>query len=107
MAQHTASGDLLAKSRLTKRGKVVLEGKRGTFVIDARQTANPNAWGVYQRVGSGRRNIRALWFYRTRITLRPRLGFYSTVDRIVSTRLDELMSKTIAHVIDTSLARMR
>lgn len=52
------------------------QGKRDTFIIDARSRGKPKAWGIFQRTGPGRHDIRMLWAFRTRIRLKKRLGFY-------------------------------
>jgi hypothetical protein len=100
--RRTPSGMLPAKSRTTKRGKVQVQGKRRTFIIDARATADPRAWGVFQRVGPGDRDIRMLWAFRTKIQLPPRLHFYETFDRTLNARMLEVLGESLAKALATA-----
>ena len=92
------TGNLPIKSRLTKPGKVQIQGKRGTFIIDDRQGSG--TWGIFQRTGPGRRDIRQLFFLRPQIDLPPRLQFYEAVQdavrRQMSVRFDEALKRALA-----------
>lgn len=59
------------------------KGKQGTFIVDARKRGNPNAWGVFQRYGRGKRDVRMLWAFRSKVTLPKRLGFGPKVGKYV------------------------
>jgi hypothetical protein len=60
------------------------KGKRGTFIVDARQKDGPSAWGIFQRYGRGKRDIRMIWAFRKKVQLPPRLKFYATVNQYVT-----------------------
>ncbi len=66
----------------TRRGIVgslpaLRKGKRRTFIIQSDRT--PRASGIYERFGPRKDEIRALWLFRPRVTLKPRLQFVKTV----------------------------
>jgi hypothetical protein len=78
------------------------KGKRKTFIIDARATADARSWGVFQRTGSGPRDIRMLWAFRTKIQLSPRLGFYRTFEDTINARMMEVMHASIEQALATA-----
>ena len=99
-ARRTPESSLPARQRATKRGKVQTQGKQRTFILDARPTADPRAWGVFQRTGPGKRDIRMLWAFRTSLQLPPRLAFYDTTTQAVldrwATRFDEALARALS-----------
>lgn len=100
--RRTASGIQPGRSRVTSRGKVQRIGKRRTFVIDARATSDPRAWGIWQRFGPGKDDIRLLWAFRTHITLKPRLHFYETVQRTIDERWASVFDAALARAVRTA-----
>lgn len=101
--RRTPSGTLPAKSRVTKRGKIMIQGKRGTFVMDAGTgVGNPKVRGVWQRTGPGKRDIRMLWMYRDRISLRPRLRFYETGQRVIDTQFARIFERAMDEAVRTA-----
>lgn len=92
------TGNLPIKSRLTRRGKVQIQGKRGAFVIDDREGSG--TWGIFQRTGPGKRDIRRLFSLRQKIDLPPRLQFYEAVNEAVrrqmGVRFDEALKRALA-----------
>lgn len=55
--------------------------RRSYFVIDARATSNPKAWGIFERTAAG---IRMIWAFRTVIELgAPRYPFYEVTTRTI------------------------
>lgn len=98
-----ASGKMLpVLGRRTKSGGFMAQGKRSTFIIDARTTSDPRAWGIFERVGSHKRDIRMLWAFRTTIRLTPRLAFYATVDRVVAEKLEAIFDEALAFALRTA-----
>jgi hypothetical protein len=91
------SGNLPIKSRLTSRGKVQIQGKRRTFIIDDRDGSG--TWGIFQRTGRGKHAIRRLFFLTREIDLPPRLEFYEVVQDVVrrqmATRFDEALKRAL------------
>jgi hypothetical protein len=80
--RRTASGVQPIRGRVTRKGTIQIQGKHRTFIIDARETSDPRAWGIYQRTGPGKRDIEMIWAFRTTITLPPRLHFYEVASAI-------------------------
>jgi hypothetical protein len=88
VARRTPSGEQAPRTRRTKRGDLVLQGKRGTFVLDPNQHFGVKTWGVYQRIGpKGKKSVRLLWIYKTRVQLPRTLSFVDTVERTARQRL--------------------
>jgi hypothetical protein len=100
--RRTADGVLGPKGRRTRKGGFQIQGKRRTFIIDGRSTNDPRLWGVFQRTGSGRRDIRMLWAFRTKIQIAPRLKFYETMERALNARMTEVLSASLAQAIATA-----
>lgn len=95
-------GTLLIQSRTTSRGKVMIQGKQRTFLIGPMNDANPKDWGIYQRTGPGRRDVRLIWAFRTRINLPPRLHFYEQVAHYIDSHLAEEFTKAIDRAMATA-----
>lgn len=72
----------------TARGAVQIKGKQRTFVLDPRlhRGIAPEQWGVYQRIGPKRGDIRMLWRYVDQVPRPAILEFEETVRRTVETR---------------------
>lgn len=102
LERRDVTGTLGARGRVTRRGKVQLQGKRRTFVIDARDTADPDAWGIFQRFGPGPRDIRMLWAFRRRIALPPRLRFQETVTATVNTQFSRVFAEAWERAVATA-----
>lgn len=79
---------LPVQERTTARGVPQIKGKRRMFVLDPKVHFGVRVWGVYQRTGPDRDDIRLLWLFRRSITLQPRLQFASTINRVVAQRFD-------------------
>jgi hypothetical protein len=78
------------------------KGKRDTFIVDARSSGNPKAWGIYQRFGTGRRDIRMLWAFRSKIRLKKRLGFYTGVNAYVEQNFGHHFDQAIDEAMRTA-----
>ena len=77
LAPHRYSIPDAGVSRVKGRGK----GRRSYFVLDARSTSNPKAWGIFERRG---KSVRMIWAFRTVIELgAPRYPFYDVTSRTI------------------------
>lgn len=98
------NGILPAKSKITARGRTQIQGKDRTFVLSPffANNISDRQWGVYQRVGPKRDDIRMLWRFTTQVP-RPRiLDFAQTADRVVGERWDPNMSGALAFALATA-----
>jgi hypothetical protein len=77
---------LPARIHVTKRGVEQLKGKRRTFVLDPTKHIGANVWGVFQRYGPRRSDVRLIWRYRTRIKIPRRLQWRATAQAMVPAR---------------------
>lgn len=100
--RRTTNGLLGPKTRVTKNGKVILTGKRRTFVLNPREHFGVKTWGVYQRTGSGRRDVRLLWVYKRRVAVKPVLRFRETVSRTVGQRFEANFTKSFEQAMATA-----
>ncbi|HEX6940904.1 MAG TPA: hypothetical protein VF158_15915 [Longimicrobiales bacterium] len=97
------SGMLAARTTLTGRGVVQLKGKRRTFVIDPQHhRADPELWGVWQRFGPRRHQIRLIWAYRRSIPIPATLSFVETGERTVRERWDHNFTRAFDRAIRTA-----
>ncbi|HEX7052054.1 MAG TPA: hypothetical protein VF188_17735 [Longimicrobiales bacterium] len=96
-------GLLAARTTLTKRGVVQLKGKRRTFVIDPmHHNAGPELWGVWQRFGPARHQIRLIWAYRRQIPIPPTLRFGETGRKTVEEKWDKNFTRAFDRAIRTA-----
>lgn len=72
---------------------------RGTFVIGQ---MGEKQWGIYQRVGPGKNDIRKIWSFRTRIPIPRRLQFYETAQAYVPNSWRKHMRKALGEALDRS-----
>lgn len=93
------TGYLPAKRHTTKRGVPQIKGKRRTFVLDPNVHFGIKTWGVYQRTGPGRRDIRLLWTYKSKIPIPNRLRFVETARRVALERWPKNMGSAIAYAL--------
>jgi hypothetical protein len=81
-------GTLARQTRLTRTGKIAIQGKRRTFIL---KDNTGREIGIYQR-GEGLKgptkpgDIQLIWSYKRRITLKPTLHFAKVARLIYSTR---------------------
>lgn len=95
-------GNLAIRSRSTASGKVQIQGKQNTFLIGPMNSTNPKDWGIYQRTGPGRRDVRMIWAFRSSINLTPRLHFYETVGKYVEQHIGEELERAIDQALATA-----
>lgn len=94
-------GTLRARQVRTKRGVIQWKGKRRTFILDPR-FHNTETWGVFQRTGPKRNQIRLLWAYRQKITIPPLLHFVDTAQRVVPEVWDRNFTKWFDRAIKSA-----
>jgi hypothetical protein len=98
------AGGSTIKSHTTRSGKVQLKGKQRTFVLFS---PNGRPWGIYQR-GEGTKgktrgyDIRLIWRFDKRITLKPRLQFYETARSVFQDRAAANFSTQFAMALRTA-----
>jgi hypothetical protein len=105
MERRTPSGVLAAKSRISRRGIRVWEGKRRTFVLDPNEHMGVGMWGVYQRVGRKRKDVRALWLFTRRVKVPRMLGFEETTREVADRRFGPNFQDALSHAIRTAKVR--
>ncbi|MDB4906376.1 MAG: hypothetical protein JWO05_1160 [Gemmatimonadetes bacterium] len=103
--RRTPDGVLGPNSRKTKRGKVVLEGKLRTFVLNYPNSDRPI--GIFQRKEgkrgkSARTDISLIWYYSRTVKLKPRLQFANTSRRIYEARYRANFATMYAQALATA-----
>ena len=81
--RHGVVGMVPAKKHITARGVVQLKGKSRTFVLDPSTMFGVKTWGVYQRIGPRRSDVRLIWTFKPKIPIPALLKFYETARLIV------------------------
>lgn len=95
-------GILGAKYKITAKGIKQLQGKRRTFVLDPSVHRGVKTWGVYQRTGPGRNDVRLLWTYKTKIPIPAQLRFVETARRVALARWEPNLGRAIARALATA-----
>jgi hypothetical protein len=95
-------GVLPAQRHVTRRGVEQLKGKRRTFVLDPTIHFGVKTWGVYQRTGPGRGDIRLLWIYKQRIRIPQRFDFVPIGQRTAAARWPENFAQSFARAVRTA-----
>lgn len=93
------TGMLPAQRHVTRHGVVQLKGKRRTFVLDPTEHRGVKTWGVYQRTGPGRGDVRLIWTYKSRIPIPRLLDFMGVGERVVAERWTENFAQAFARAI--------
>lgn len=99
VARKGVTGILAAQRHMTRRGVVQLKGKRRTFVLDPTEHFGVKTWGVYQRTGPRRGDVRLIWTYKHRIPIPRRLDFLGVGERVVAERWPENFANAFARAI--------
>lgn len=98
-----SGGFTAARTTFTRRGVKQWKGKRRTFVIDPwEHNATPELWGVWQRRGPKRHQIRLIWAYRREIPIPPTLKFVETGRRTVNEVWDRNFTREFDRAIRTA-----
>lgn len=85
---------------ITATGKPQLKGKERTFVLQL--TPGARDWGVFQRIGPKRTDIRLIWAYRQQITIRPLLKFEQTIRASVARNWEAVFAADLEYAIATA-----
>lgn len=80
VAKGSAAGR--AKNAVDVTGARQLKGRERTFLL--RKTEKEPTGGIFQRVGKGRGDIRAVYLFRRDIKLKPSLGFFALAEVVGS-----------------------
>lgn len=91
-----------ARVHQTRRGVTQIKGKRRTFVLDPKHHFGVKTWGVYERTGPGRRDIRLIWTYKSKIPIPKRLQFVETARRVALERWPKNLGAAIARALATA-----
>lgn len=86
-----------AKGHNERSKKRPAKRARGTFVIGQ---MGEKQWGIYQRVGPGKNDIRKIWSFRTRIPIPRRLQFRETADAYVPKTWAKHMRAALGQALD-------
>lgn len=78
-----------ANIRMTRRGVEQIKGKQRTFVLDPSKHHGAKIWGVWQRYGPERGQLRLLWIYKMAVKIPKRLQFRETAQRTVPAQFNE------------------
>lgn len=81
-------------------GRVQWKGRERTFILN--QAAREPHGGVFQRIGPDRGDIRLIYAFRRNLRLQARLGFISTVTRVLPARFKERMERAAIDAIGHS-----
>lgn len=96
------SGTLPPKAHVTRRGVLQIKGKQRTFVLDPASMFGVQTWGVYQRTGPGKHDIRLLWRYKHRVPIPAKLQWQATAERVVATRWAINFEGMLAYALRTA-----
>lgn len=98
-----SGGFTAARTTFTRRGVKQWKGKRRTFVIDPwEHNATPELWGVWQRRGPKRHQIRLIWAYRREIPIPPTLKFVETGRKMADQVWDRNFTREFDRAIRTA-----
>lgn len=88
----------------TRAGKWLIRGKERTFAIDPRyqKAGKPTSYGVYQRTGPGRGDVRLLWRYRDSYKVPSRVPFQSIADTVTVRDFGARFDRNLAHALATA-----
>lgn len=101
-----SGGFMAARTKFSRRGVPQWKGKRRTFVIDpVHHRADRELWGVWQRFGPKRHQIRLIWAYRREIPIPNTLQFEATGKRTVDQRWDINFTRAFDQAIRTARRR--
>ena len=103
--RRSVTGVLGAQRHVTTRGVEQLKGKRRTFVLDPTLHRGVRTWGVWQRVGPKRSDIRLIWVYKHRIPTPRLLPFSQIVETTVEARFQAHFARHFAEAARTAARR--
>ena len=97
-----AGGYKYPRRHTTSGGIEQLKGSRRTFVLDPLTMQGVKVWGVYQRTGKGKHDVRLLWTYKQRLTVPALLGFQKTAEAVVDATWQENFSAAFDNAMRTA-----
>lgn len=100
--RHLLFGTLARGEHRTGRGVLQIKGKRRTFILDPQENFGVKTWGVYQRTGSGKGDVRLLWTFKRRIPIPSLLRFEATARDVVERRFQLEFAGAYARAIATA-----
>jgi hypothetical protein len=95
--RRTPDGTLGPKVHVTGTGKAQIKGKRRTFVLGQ---PGQRGWGVFQRTGPKKGDIRMLWSYRMRVPIPRRLQFADTARGMVPGAWRKNLREALGQALD-------
>lgn len=101
LPKNTASGVLPARGRQTRKGRPMLQGKNGTFVVDSRPNGGKTV-AIFQRTGPGPRDLVMLWRFTPRIDVPARLPLEQIITRVVEERFGLNLEGFLEYAISTA-----
>lgn len=93
-----SGGTINPRIRVTRGGFRRLVGKYRTFVLDPSEMT-ASTWGIFQRTGPRRQDIRLIWAYRRQIPIPAILEFVQTATRVVKERFEKFFGKRFDQAI--------
>jgi hypothetical protein len=107
--KRVGAGEIIpARQKRTSGGVVQWQGKLRTFVLDPRFHGEQRGgegdptWGVYQRTGPGKHDIRLLWTYARSVPIPPLLQFYATAQQAIRSTFQLNFSYAYARAMATA-----
>jgi hypothetical protein len=95
------AGDRIGLFR-TGKGRYAIRGKLRTFAIDPRYMPRARSFGVFQRTGPGRGDIRKLFTYRPEVRVPARLPAQRILNTIVARIFADRFTVNLAHALRTA-----
>lgn len=95
-------GTLPAQQKRTKRGVLQWRGKRRTFILDPQEHFGVKTWGVYQRTGPRKEDVKLLWTYRARLPIPARLRFVQTAEESVEREFARNFARAYSRAVATA-----
>ena len=94
---------LAIKARKTKAGKIQFKGKDRTFLL--KSTGKHPKGGIFQRVGTGRDDIRLIYSFKPNPKLKALLKFVKTAERVGNQWLQREFADQIQREVDRASRR--
>jgi hypothetical protein len=89
-------GTMPAKVHVTKAGVTQIKGKLRTFVLDPKEHFGVQRWGVFQRTGPGRHDVRMIWLFKSKEPIPARLAFAVTIKGAVAREWQAVADQKLA-----------
>lgn len=99
--QRVRAGDRVGLFR-TAKGRFTIRGKLRTFAIDPFYHPRAKSYGVFQRFGPGKGDIRKLWKYVPRVPVPPRVPAQRILNAITRRQFAERFSINLREALRTA-----